>query len=112
MEEFNIYSAIGEGLSHYFSMLDWAYIITFNLIAHYMTKDERVKDMPFDIRGILIRIPVSWRVLIVGILYGSFVYWIRGYQGKEGVETMMQSLIATMACHKLFLAYILKKLKL
>jgi hypothetical protein len=111
MEEFNIYSAVIDGLSHYFGLLDWPYIITFMLLAHFIVKDERVKNLPFHLRGMLVRVPVSWRVLIVGIIYGSFTYWVRDYAGKEGVETIFQSLIASMVCHKLFMGAIIKAIE-
>jgi drug/metabolite transporter (DMT)-like permease len=112
MEEFNIYSAIGEGLSHFFGTLDWRYIITLILITHYLVKDEIVRGLPFKIRGILIRVPIVWRVIIIGVVHGIFIYWIRDYKGKEGVETIVQSLFVAIVCHKLFLAQIIKKFDL
>jgi hypothetical protein len=112
MEEVNLLDIVWEALKHYSSQLDWGYIFTLIIIAHYLTKDEIIKDLPFSIRGILVRIPTTWRVIIIGCIYGVFVYYIRGYKEREGVEMIVQSLFFSIVAHKLFLANIIKKFDL
>lgn len=95
---------------HYIENLDWTYMMSFMFIAHFLAKDSIVNWMPFKVKGILKRVPMSWRVILIGLFYGAFVYWVREYQGREGVEKIVQSLSFAVIFHKLLLNKIIKKL--
>jgi hypothetical protein len=101
-------NVVTEALSAYILHLDWGYIFTFMFLAHFMVQDKMVAGLPFKIKETLKMVSVAWRVIILGIIYGLFVYYIRGYKGKEGVEIIIQSLTFAVVFHKLVLDAILK----
>lgn len=101
----------------YLNQLDWLYIITITIISYFMSRDQLITHTKLDnvkwikkVRPTLLSVPAAWRVLLVGIIYGTFLHYIRGYHGKDWVEGMVNSLIFAMVFHKLFLNRILSKL--
>ncbi len=80
----------------YMAALDWQYIITFIIICyginHYKVKEELQK-----ITGTCTR--TRYRVIIIGLVYGTALYFIRGYKLNQ-VENLLQSFIFALVFHK------------
>lgn len=104
-------------LMEYLGNLDWGYMITLILLSHFVCRNEML-DNKFiaqltwlkKVKTLLLAIPMAWRVLLMGVIYGMVLYWIRDYSGKNWLENMVQSLIFAMVSHKLFLEKWLNKL--
>ncbi len=94
-----------EHISNYLNSLDWAYILTFILIA-YAINHQKVKAFITRKFGITIR--TRYRVLIVGIIYAILLFFIRGYELSQ-VETLLQSFIFAVVFHKLLIETIIEK---
>ena len=90
----------------YFSRLDWTYILTFILIAAFLKRDGAISWLPEWIRNPMMKVPVTWRVLLLGIVYGGLLYWLRGYHGRAPVENMISSLVFAMVFHGTIIQYI------
>ncbi|EDP94745.1 hypothetical protein U8527_07270 [Kordia algicida OT-1] len=86
-------------LSNYISRLDWAYIFTFILIS-YGFNTEYVTGLFYKI--FRFKIATRYRVLIIGVLYGTAIYFIRGYAITD-VEILLQSFVFALVFHKLLL---------
>lgn len=97
---------IFEQMANYISSLDWAYILTFILIA-YGLNHYKVTDWFYKLTNLKIR--TRYRVLIIGVLYGILLYFIRGYSIKK-VECLLRSFVFAMVFHKLLLEIILNKI--
>ena len=91
-------------VSNYVSSLDWAYILTFIVIAyginHYWVKDKIQKATK-------VKSKTRYRTAIVGILYGAGIYFIRGYELAK-VECLFQSFVFAFVFHKLIIDEIMK----
>ena len=90
---------------NYLSSLDWAYIVTFILIA-YSINQFKIADWLYYVTKIKVR--TRYRVLIIGLFYGIFLFFIRGYT-IEKVEGLLQSFVFSMVFHKLILETILNR---
>lgn len=95
-----------EIITAYFSSLDWMYILTFILIASFLKRDGAVSWLPAGIRSWLMKVPVTWRVLLLGIAYGALLFWLRGYSGRAPVENLISSLVFAMVFHGSIIQYI------
>lgn len=84
-------------LSNYISNLDWAYIFTFILIS-YGFNSEYVIALFFKI--FRFKIATRYRVLIIGVLYGTAIYFIRDYT-VNNIEVLLQSFVFALVFHKL-----------
>ncbi len=93
-------------LSHYFQQLDWTFIITFIVLVYGLHRSPLLKWLG---NAIGFELPKRYRVLLVGILYGSFIFWLRD-GGKTTLESLVQSLVFAMVFHKLLLDFLLRKL--
>ena len=105
-----------EKFSEYMGNLDWPYIITLIIISHFISQDDiiikgKISTNKFisKIRPFLLSIPRAWRVFLIGIIYGLFIYWVRSYSNKEPIEVIFQSLIFAMISHKLLLEKIMNR---
>lgn len=91
-------------ISGYVSSLDWAYILTFIVIAyginHYWVKDKIHKATKVKAR-------TRYRTAIVGVLYGAGLYFIRGYELAK-VECLFQSFVFAFVFHKLIIDQVMK----
>ncbi len=106
-----ITTEIWNQLTAYVSGLDWAYIITFIVIA-YGFNHTTIKGGLKKLTKITSK--TKYRVAIIGLLYGVALYFIRGYT-IEKIECLFQSFVFALVFHKLILEgltkYIGKKLQ-
>jgi hypothetical protein len=83
-------------IKNYMIALDWQYIITFIIICyginHYKVKEGLQKATGTQTR-------TRYRVIIIGILYGTGLYFLRGYKLQQ-VENLFQSFIFALVFHK------------
>ena len=86
-------------IAHYVASLDWAYILTFIVIAYginnYWVKDKIQKATK-------VKAKTRYRTAIVGVLYGIGIYFIRGYELAK-VECLFQSFVFAFVFHKLII---------
>lgn len=94
-----IMQEIWNQISNYVSSLDWAYILTFIVIAyginHYWVK-EKIK------KATKVKSKTRYRTAIVGLLYGIGIYFIRDYE-LANVECLFQSFVFAIVFHKLII---------
>ena len=99
-----ILTEIWNQITGYVSALDWAYILTFIVIAygfnHFKVK-ESIKKVT------RVRSRTKYRVAIIGLLYGIALYFIRGYT-LEKVECLFQSYVFAFVFHKLIIEGVMK----
>jgi len=93
-------------ISNYLNSLDWAYILTFIVIA-YGLNHYRATDFFYEV--FKIKIATRYRVFIIGLAYGIALYFIRGYQLKM-IECLLQSFAFALVFHKLLLEKFLNRL--
>lgn len=86
-------------LSGYISKLDWAYIFTFILIS-YGLNSEFITALFYKI--FRFKIATRYRVLIIGVIYGTAIYFIRDYRIND-IEILLQSFVFALVFHKLLL---------
>ncbi len=83
-------------IQSYMTSLDWQYIITFIIICyginHYKVKEGLQKATGTHTR-------TRYRVIIIGILYGISLYFLRGYKLQQ-IENLFQSFIFALVFHK------------
>lgn len=83
-------------IKNYMTALDWQYIITFIIICyginHYKVKEGLQKATGTQTR-------TRYRVIIIGIVYGAGLYFLRGYK-MQHIENLFQSLIFALVFHK------------
>lgn len=83
-------------IKNYMTVLDWQYIITFIIICyginHYKVKEGLQKATGTQTR-------TRYRVIIIGILYGAGLYFLRGYKLQQ-IENLFQSFIFALVFHK------------
>jgi hypothetical protein len=84
-------------IGNYLTGLDWQYIITF-IILCYGLNHYRVKASIGWFTGTLLR--TRYRVVLVGIIYGAILFFIRDYKVAQ-IEILLQSFIFAMVFHKL-----------
>lgn len=98
--------AITENLLTYLSTLDWAYMITFILIARIFNSCTVTKWIT---NGLGIRVRTRYRVLLIGGIYGIFVFFIRDYTLQES-EVLLQSFVFAIVFHKFLLELLFEKI--
>ena len=90
------FSEIITQIKNYITALDWQYIITFIIICyginHYKVKEGLQKATGTQTR-------TRYRVVIIGIIYGTGIYFLRGYSLKQ-IEILFQSFIFALVFHK------------
>lgn len=91
-------------VSEYLNALDWTYIITFIIIA-YGLNHYRAKGFFYEV--FRLKIATRYRVFIIGLLYGSAVYLMRGYT-LDKIECLLQSFAFALVFHKLLLEHLLE----
>ncbi len=83
-------------IKNYMAGLDWQYIITFIIICyginHYKVKQGLQKAIGAQTR-------TRYRVVLIGILYGIGIYFLRGYKLNQ-IENLFQSFIFALVFHK------------
>jgi hypothetical protein len=81
-------------IQNYMTSLDWSYIITFIIICyglnHYKVKEGLLKATGTHTR-------TRYRVIIIGVLYGTGLYFMRGYKLQQN---LFQSFIFALVFHK------------
>lgn len=83
-------------IAGYVATLDWAYILTFIVIA-YGFNHIRVRE---GIRKTTrVKSHTKYRVAIIGLVYAVALYFIRGYT-LEKVECLFQSYVFAFVFHK------------
>lgn len=92
---------------HYFQSLDWAFIITFIILAYGL---NQVKITSRITRKTGFRLRTRYRTAILGVLYGTFLYFIRDYEITH-LENLLQSFVFALVFHKLLLELALKSIR-
>lgn len=95
-----------EIILNYFVSLDWVFILTFILLASIVTRDGYVSMFPRFLRKTMLNVSKTWRVLVLGILYGSFLFWLRDYHGKEPLENLINSMVFALVFHGSIIRYV------
>ncbi|MGQ0827921.1 MAG: hypothetical protein ACT4ON_05965 [Bacteroidota bacterium] len=89
-------SEIISHIQNYMKLLDWQYIITFIIICyginHYKVKEGLQKATGTQTR-------TRYRVIIIGVLYATGLYFLRGYKIQQ-IENLFQSFIFALVFHK------------
>jgi hypothetical protein len=93
-------------ITNYVTSLDWAYIITFIVIA-YGFNHRKVKDGIQKVTKV--RSHTKYRTAFVGLLYGVGIYFVRGYS-LEKIEVLFQSFIFAIVFHKFIIDGLMKYL--
>lgn len=83
-------------IKNYMTDLDWSYIITFIIIC-YGINHYKVKEGLQKATGTRTR--TRYRVIIIGIMYGTGLYFLRGYKLQQ-IENLFQSFIFALVFHK------------
>lgn len=96
---------ITEQFMQYLAALDWGYIFTFICLA-YAFNHWQITQILAD-HGL--KIPVRYRTLLVGIVYGTLIFFLRGY-GAGQLESLVSSLVFSMLFHKLILDHLLQRI--
>lgn len=99
-----ILQEIWSQVSTYVSSLDWAYILTFIVIAYGINHHKVTEKLRKTTR---IKSKTRYRTAIVGVLYGIALYFIRGYELPK-VECLFQSFVFAMVFHKLIIDGVMK----
>ncbi len=94
-----IYQTILGQLAHYLTGLDWAFIVTFILLAYAVNLPQATA---FFYKLFRIRWKTRYRTLLVGLTYGIALFFLRG-GGLGQVEPLFQSLLFAMIFHKLMI---------
>ena len=102
----NILTELGQQLSNYISHLDWAYILTFIIIAYGMN-NAKIAQKLYEITKL--KLKTRYRTAFVGGVYGVGIYFMRGYSLAE-IEMLFQSFVFAMVFHKLVVDGVLKYL--
>jgi len=102
------FSAIILQLKTYMNSLDWAYMITYIIIC-YGINHYKVREGLRRATGT--HTATRYRVILIGLLYGITIYFLRGYT-KEHIENLFESFIFALVFHKFivesFLYYLAK----
>lgn len=101
-----ILTSLLDQLLFYIVGLDWTYILTFILIAH-VANTSKVRLFIKNLTGLEIR--TRYRVVILGLAYGTLLYFLRGYD-ITGIELLLRSFIFTLVFHKLIIDTLLSYL--
>ena len=95
-------------LKAYMNSLDWAYMITYIIIC-YGINHYKVREGLRKATGT--QTSTRYRVMLIGVLYGIAIYFLRGYT-KEHIENLFESFIFALIFHKFiiesFLYYLAK----
>jgi len=91
-------------LSNYINGLDWAYIFTFILIS-YGLNSEYVTALFYKL--FRFKIATRYRVLLIGLLYGIAIYFIRDYT-VTNIESLLQSFAFALVFHKLLVQKVIR----
>lgn len=91
---------------HYINSLDWSYILTFILLS-FVINQPKVMEWLFKLTKV--KIQTRYRVLIIGVLYGVFLYFLRGYSLLK-IECLLQSFVFAIVFHKLILEKLFSQL--
>ena len=83
-------------IKNYITGLDWPYMITFIIIC-YGINHYRIKKGIQQATGTYTR--TRYRVIIIGVLYGTGLYFLRGYKLPQ-IENLFQSFIFALVFHK------------
>ncbi len=97
---------IFQNIAGYINSLDWGYILTFILISYGINHST---FRAFITNGLGITLKTRYRVLIVGVVYGVFIFFIRGY-ALYSVEILFQSFVFALVFHKLIIELVIERL--
>lgn len=86
-------------LSQYLIQLDWGFIITFIILA-YGVNQNKVSGRISKVIGL--KTKTRYRTTLLGLVYGSFLFIVRGYEITQ-VEGLVQSLVFALVFHKLLI---------
>ena len=103
---------IFKGIENFYGFLDWVYIISVIIILHitdprkqlYKGNNKAIKW----IGNLYADIQPTIRVFIIGSIYGTLLFYVRGLDSKAGLESFMVSLLFTMIAHKVIIKNVVK----
>jgi Mn2+/Fe2+ NRAMP family transporter len=95
-----------EQFANFLNTLDWVYIFSFILITQAIMY-YRVPQ--FIGRGTGIKIRNRYQVLIIGLIYGIIVFFVRGYDLPKVLSLFISFLLAT-TFHKFLLESVFEKI--
>lgn len=90
----------------YINSLDWSYILTFILLT-YAVNYSKVLDWIYKLTKL--KIQTRYRVVLIGFIYGVFLFYLRGYS-TANIEPLLQSFVFAMVFHKLIIDKILQQI--
>lgn len=99
-----IVQEIWNQISNYVSSLDWAYILTFIVIAYGINHSRVTKTLQ---KATKVKSKTRFRTAIVGLIYGVALFFIRGYELAK-VECLFQSFVFAFVFHKLIIDGLVK----
>ncbi len=94
-----------QNIAGYLNSLDWGYILTFILISYGINHPT---FRAFIINGLGITLKTRYRVLIVGVLYGVLIFFLREY-ALSGIEILFQSFVFALVFHKLIIELVIER---
>jgi len=107
MTQINIFDKLLEQLVLYINQLNWAYILTYILMAYAIK--EITKSNPV-IRKLSKYVHLQWWSLLCGVLYGFLFVFLWGYDIRK-VLWLLQSLIFAIAFEKIIVTKLANLLK-
>jgi len=93
-------------ITHYVVQLDWAYILTFIIIA-YGINQSSITDKIYE--KIKIRLHKKYRTFLIGFIYGIVLFFLRDYRINQ-IESLLQSFIFAFVFHKMIIDGLMKYL--
>lgn len=101
------YHTIVGQLMSYLVGLDWSFIVTFILLAYAINQP---KTTALFTRLFKYRLRTRYRTLIVGVVYATTIFFLRG-KALDQVELLFKSLLFAMIFHKLMIEQVVRLLK-
>ena len=99
-----IATEIWNQITHYISSLDWAYIITFIIIAYGFNHNKVSSGIK---KVTQVKTSKKYRTAFIGLLYGVALYFIRGYT-LNSIEILLQSFVFSVVFHKFIIDGLVK----
>lgn len=74
--------------------MDYLYLVLILCAGRILSNDQIINPLPLWLKGILLRITVAWRVLIISLAIGIGLYYFRKYNFTDNHDEI-QSLALT-----------------
>lgn len=116
MEELGIMKEVGS----YLDVLDWWYILSFTLMAYFLSNDKSITKwwkegksaLANKVRSLMLSVPKGLRVLCLGLAYGVIFYvWGKSHDVGSSPFVLFQSFIFAVTLHGVLIKSIQKWFK-